>query len=93
MCLGNIMGLWLVYSLASAFWGSKAPHVPALDKNCPGRDAVCSFRVSGAVERKTPVRQFFVTGIADWCYAQSFFIDDRKPCSHFIEIEYSMNII
>jgi len=59
------MGLGLVYSLTSTFWGSKAPHVPALDKNRPGRDAVGDFGGSGAVERKTPVRQFFVTKMAD----------------------------
>lgn len=59
MCLGKIMGLGLVYSLASTFLGSKAPHVPALDKNRTGRDAVGSFGVSGAVERKTLGKTIF----------------------------------
>jgi hypothetical protein len=93
MCLGKIMGLGLVYSLASAFLGSKTAMALHWIKNRPGRDAVGGFGVSGAVERKTPLRQFFVTRMADWGYAQSFFIGDQKPCSHFIEIEYSMTII
>lgn len=59
MCLGKIMGLWLVYGLASAFLGSKAASALHWIKNRPGRDAMGGFGVSGVVERKTPVKTIF----------------------------------
>lgn len=61
MCLGKIMALGLVYSLSSAFLGSKAALRPALGKKPP--KARCRGRFWGldAMERKTPLRQFFVT--------------------------------
>lgn len=60
MCLGKIMALGLVYSLSIAFLGSKAALALYWIKTRSGRDAVGGFGVSGAVERKTPLKQFFV---------------------------------